>query len=317
MDMPLADSFEAEQEPNGKAFVKGVDASCDRATACDRALKVATCILLAAIAVSLSSLVVELRKANDSVQLANPAGSPFRDVISQGISDGVNGGLVSTMRQLDVLGVEALADGTWLPALAYSTVHLNAGKMAALSRRAMAIFQDVVTATCDEEDETCQAELESNTAFMKVLGIIQFVEERMTAVPWPVTPVAGFPPAPNVSAWVEIWSAEFVDKQADSVTRLWEHIEAPSCKTMAQNFVQIDWQTIPYTWTCDTQSDTRCIPNSVDFDSGCPLRLPAPPHTLVTCHGELRGLSADDVADIGDTVSQFCESMATPQDDGP
>ena len=364
-----AQRSDADAELGDALLVGTAPAAADKASwsqIFDTIWKVATLLALATIAVELwllpermqASAQAALQGPSDSSQaiathlgtLANtvkhldePAKSPLTSAISHGIHAGVQKTLGHAAEKL---GMEAIRDGTFIPALIRSTLHIDFKAVSETALRLYDAAQQFSTIGCRRDDDRCMMGFDGKREIQEIKALIEQVDQHLATVPWPTTQDPKYPAWPNVSAWVD------TNLRTPLSAEMWRTIETP-CHEVVSNLRDVDWAEIPYTWACDTSYEYgdcytggRCTPGSYyacptgDYGE-CPASGMCPAtisdhvrsHSLLgilepksesscfaqctvtgagtaTCAGTMDGLDAGQVNRIEDAVKTFCSEMA-------
>jgi len=135
---------------------------------------------------------------------------------------------------MDILGISALRNGTWIPAIANSVLHLDIKAYADAYHH----YYDIL----DEFNSFAKAwdPMNENEDLAKVTAVIDFVKLNAPTLP-AAPPPPGFPSSPNLDGWIK---ADAVTPQAPS---FWKQIQGP-CEQVVNNFKKVEWADIAYSF---------------------------------------------------------------------
>ena len=85
-------------------------------------------------------------------------------------------GLTNTFEAADFLGVSALRNGTWVPAMANSLVHMDFQNAVNSLMHIDKAVQDISTSFCDADDKQCLAGLDGDQTCERPLRFSAFAQ---------------------------------------------------------------------------------------------------------------------------------------------
>ena len=96
---------------------------------------------------------------------------------------------------MDILGISALSNGSWVPAMVNSMLHLNIHGLARSYTHLEKVANDVNEVVTNNDPEQW---LNTSKEWQTIKGMVQFIDKNMKSVAaQPVKP-PGFPRSPDV-----------------------------------------------------------------------------------------------------------------------